>query len=337
MTTVLAAFDARTAAPAPRRRERLHGLLWLNWRQNRTLAWVLLAFVLLVAALVGWCVHGLDAAAGPQHLTRACAGGGAPTMSSPACGNFLIQQEDYVSVYQSIVQRLLLLFPVLIGMFVGAPLLSREYERRTQLLAWGQSVSPRRWLAARLGCTAALVLVAGAAVAALSEWFWQQYVVPSGLDSYAFHPTTYAAIGAVPAAYALYALVLGAVVGLVLRSAVVSVLVTGVLTGASTAAGYLLRPHLLPLTRQVQSGVGSYVAPANAWVVDHGVILANGSRVSVSADCDSTACQNSHTFYGVYQPASHFWPLQLVESGVLLVLAAALVGFAFAWLRSGRD
>ncbi len=336
MTTVLTSPGTRAAEPAARRRERLHGLLWLNWRQNRSLGWVLLGFVLLVAGLVAWCVHGLDAAAGPRHLTRACAGGGAPTMSSDACGTFLIRQEDYVSLYQTLVRLLLLVFPALVGMFVGAPLLSREFERRTQLLAWGQSVSPGRWLAARLGSTAAMVLAAGAAASALSEWFWQQYVVPSGLDSYAFHPTTYAAIGAVPVAYALYALALGAVVGLVLRSTIVSVLVTGVLTAASTAVVFLLRSHLYPLVSRVQTGVGNFVSPANAWVVDHGVILPNGSRVSVSSDCASTACLNSRTFYGVYQPASHFWPLQLVESGVLLVLAAALVGFAFAWLRSGR-
>ena len=336
MTTVLATPGARAAEPAPRRRERLHGLLWLNWRQNRLLIWVLLGDVLLLAAVLGWCVHGLDVAAGPRHLTRACAGGGAWVMSDPACGTFLIKQDDYVSVYQSLVQPSLLLLPVLIGMFVGAPLLSREFERRTQLLAWGQSVSRSRWLAARLGCTAALVLVAGAAAAALSEWFWRQYVVPSGIDSYAFHPTTYGAIGVVPVAYALYALALGVVVGLLLRSTLASVLVTGVLTGASMVALYLLRSHLLPVTDQVQTGINGYVAPGNAWVIDHGVILPDGSRVSVFSDCLSSACQDSHTYYGVYQPASHFWPLQLIESGVLLALAAALVGFAFLRVRRGR-
>ena len=336
MTTVLTTPAARAAGTAPRRRERLHGLLWLSWRQNRWLVWALLAFVLLVAGLLGWCVHGLDAASGPQHLTRACGGNGAPTISSPACGNFMIKQEDYVSVYQSLVQPLMLLLPLLIGTLVGAPLLSREFERRTHLLAWGQSVSPTRWLAARLGSAAALVLVAAAAAAALCEWFWQQYMVPSGLDSYAFHPTTYGAIGAVPVAYALYALALGAVVGLLLRSTLASVLVTGVLGAASMLGMYLLRSHLLPLSSQVQVGTNGFVAPNNAWVLDHGVVLPDGSRVSVFTDCWSTACEDSHTFYGVYQPASHFWPLQLIESGVLLVLAAALVAFAFGWVRRGR-
>ncbi|MEK8144329.1 hypothetical protein NKH18_28275 [Streptomyces sp. M10(2022)] len=34
-----------------------------------------------------------------------------------------------------------------------------------------------------------------------------------------------------------------------------------------------------------------------------------------------------------YHPASHFWPLQLVETGILLVLAALAVALAFRVLR----
>ena len=33
-----------------------------------------------------------------------------------------------------------------------------------------------------------------------------------------------------------------------------------------------------------------------------------------------------------YQPASHYWPLQLTETGILLVLALGLAGFCFWWL-----
>ena len=340
-----------TAGPAPRRRERLHGLLWLSWRQNRSLVWALLAFLLLLAGAIGWCVHGLDAAAGPQHLTASCAGSppaasvngltvnAVPTAISATCRDFLNQQGDYVNFYEGVVQLALLLSPIVIGMFVGAPLLSREFERRTQLLAWAQSVSPGRWLAARLGSTAAVVLAAFAVAAGLSEWFWRQYVVESGADAYALQGKTYDTVGVVLVGYALFALALGVVVGLLLRSTLASALVTGVLTAASMVVMYLVRPHLYPPVSQVQVGQNAYdgfLAPANAWLVDSGVVLPGGARVSAAADCTSTTCQNSQTFYGVYQPASHFWPLQLIESGVLFVLAAALMAFAFARVRRSR-
>ena len=35
----------------------------------------------------------------------------------------------------------------------------------------------------------------------------------------------------------------------------------------------------------------------------------------------------------VYQPLSHFWPLQLVETGLLLALAALLTLLSFWWIR----
>jgi hypothetical protein len=36
---------------------------------------------------------------------------------------------------------------------------------------------------------------------------------------------------------------------------------------------------------------------------------------------------------GVHQPADRFWPLQWVETGVLLGLALLLAGFCFFWIR----
>jgi hypothetical protein len=38
-----------------------------------------------------------------------------------------------------------------------------------------------------------------------------------------------------------------------------------------------------------------------------------------------------------YQPASHYWPLQLIETGLFLALAVALAGFCFWWLNRRRS
>ena len=45
----------------------------------------------------------------------------------------------------------LLLVPAIIGTFWAAPLLTREFEAGTFQLAWTQSVTRTRWLAAKLG------------------------------------------------------------------------------------------------------------------------------------------------------------------------------------------
>ena len=49
----------------------------------------------------------------------------------------------------------------LIGAMIGAPLVAREIEQRTQLAAWTQSVSRRRWYITKIGALAAALAVAG--------------------------------------------------------------------------------------------------------------------------------------------------------------------------------
>lgn len=48
---------------------------------------------------------------------------------------------------------------------------------------------------------------------------------------------------------------------------------------------------------------------------------------------DCLASLGASERYHDYHPASHFWPLQLVETGILLALAALAVFAAFRVLR----
>jgi hypothetical protein len=53
-------------------------------------------------------------------------------------------------------------FGALVAVFWGAPLLAKEFEERTYLVAWGQDVSPVRWLAAKCALLASTVAVLAA-------------------------------------------------------------------------------------------------------------------------------------------------------------------------------
>ena len=53
------------------------------------------------------------------------------------------------------------LLMVFLGVLVGAPLVAREVEQRTQLVAWTQSVSRRRWYATKTGILAIGLAIAG--------------------------------------------------------------------------------------------------------------------------------------------------------------------------------
>ena len=57
--------------------------------------------------------------------------------------------------------------PAVIGIFWGAPLVARELETGTYRLAWNQSVTRGRWLAAKLGFS---VLATAVAVGHPHHW-----------------------------------------------------------------------------------------------------------------------------------------------------------------------
>jgi hypothetical protein len=88
-----------------------------------------------------------------------------------------------------------------------------------------------------------------------------------------------------------------------------------------------------------------------AWIISSGAVNAAGQPVTaLPAACTSTAgsptagagsasasqggggrCLTSHGVREAvsYQPASHYWPLQVIETGIFLALALALAWFCF--------
>ncbi len=120
-------------------------MVWLTWRQHRAQVLVTAGFLVAVGALL--LAHG----AGAAGLT----------------GGALSARFESLYTYLS----WLPVVPLAAGLFWGAPVLARELERGTHRLAWTQSVSRRRWLAAKLGLLGGAVTVAGLALGAMiSAW-----------------------------------------------------------------------------------------------------------------------------------------------------------------------
>ena len=57
----------------------------------------------------------------------------------------------------------------IIGALIGAPLVAREIEQRTQLVSWTQSVSRRRWYVMKVTVLAAALGVAGLVVGVVAQ------------------------------------------------------------------------------------------------------------------------------------------------------------------------
>ncbi|MDH6109532.1 hypothetical protein P3T36_000303 [Kitasatospora sp. MAP12-15] len=331
----------RADTAAPPRIGRLSGLGWLVWRQHRVTAGIAL---LLMVAAAGWLLAEHAAVAdGVARIRQAGCVDPETWDQTPACWPLIQEASSYQEPFVTYFQLLMATVPALLGMFLGAPLLAQEYERGTHLLAWSQSVSRGRWLAARLGAALATVLVVSAVLAALTSWFWKT-TVNSAASFLSYDPPfqsfTYLVLGIVPIAIALFAFAVGVTAGMLLRRTLAAVAATGAVMVAAEVALRLLRPHLWPQVYGVQAfnqNFSSFMQPKDAWLVSSGSILTDGTRVPDGGACAHLdGCPKVVQVYGYYHPVSHFWPLQLVESGLLLCLTGGLLAFVFLRLRRAR-
>src|SRR5581483_1221402 len=61
--------------------------------------------------------------------------------------------------------------PLLFGLFVGAPLVAKEYEEGTNKLAWTQGISRHKWLTTKILWALGTALVYGIALTVLATWW----------------------------------------------------------------------------------------------------------------------------------------------------------------------
>ncbi|MFI1660535.1 ABC transporter permease subunit [Streptomyces sp. NPDC020472] len=314
----------------------LKGPSWATARQHRRALWWALALAAVaVAVMVAsrlWSDSAVDALRAAGCTTNDV---DAPCFQA---------QRDYVDdrwFARHLVEYAavgMLVLPVLLGAFVAGPMLARELESGTYRLAWTQSVSPARWLAAKVSVPAALTLTVVPLLSLVFHWSWS--TGPSNdFPTYWYEPTMFVSFGIVPVAHALLGLALGTAVGVLARRTVVAMGVAALVVGAALAVLSRLRDDLWPIRTLTGTGLS---AENHAWPLDRGMLTASGERV-LWKDCFATqpdTAQQCMTERGGVigfldiHPASHYWPLQLVETGICLALAALATHAAFRVLRA---
>jgi hypothetical protein len=180
-----------------------------------------------------------------------------------------------------------------------------------------------------------------------------------------FSPFVFATGGIAPLGYAAFGFALGVTAGLLIRRAVPAMALTlAVFVAVQVVMPLWVRPHLVPPDQTI-AGIASThatysdfsgtptlsasVVPSQpgAWILSSGAVNAAGQPVAaLPASCASAAgsptagsafgsdlgrCLASRGIREAvsYQPVSHYWPLQLAETGIFLALALALAWFCF--------
>ncbi|MFI5568640.1 ABC transporter permease [Streptomyces sp. NPDC051740] len=317
---------ATTDRPAPAPRQ----LRWL-YRLHRPALLTGAAITLLLGAALLWLGGPLtDASAAAWKQYNACGITGSCTYDQ---SSILLYKDVYTYTTFAV-----LAVPFLVAAWAGGSLTGREMESGTARLAWTQSVSPARWLASRLAFPAVLTAAATGLLVSLHRLAWT--AADGRVDtalSWDHYPTFYAN-GTVPVALALAGLAAGVLAGLVLRRALAALATAAVAVGALWAAVHTALPHLWPAVTRISS-LRDGPAGEGLWV-GQGVLTADGDRLptpcysSMMPECEAALADlDAVGFYRDLHPAAHYWPLQLVASGILLAVAALLAHAAFRLLR----
>ncbi|GAB3431333.1 ABC-2 transporter permease [Actinophytocola sediminis] len=320
-------------------------MTWLTWRQFRVPAGVILAAVIVIGIILA--ISGASMSGGEVFADL----------------NFLYSGMIVVSY----------LLPAIIGIFWGAPLVTRELEAGTQSLVWNQTVTRRRWLATKLGAGVAAAVLSTGLLCLVVSWLGSPINEASGVGvaEARISPLLFGARGFVPVGYASFAFVLGVAIGLVLRRTVTAMAVTLVVFAAvQLTVPFLARPYFMPpveetvaiteqsvgMIRAFDAGVDSIGVrePADVWVLTNETIAPTGNVATVlpteirgcliPRDVNRGAGETMQSCIAglndlgyhqrlVYQPNEHFWPLQWIETGMFLALTALLAWFSFRRIR----
>lgn len=322
-------------------------MIWLTWRQFRVQAAAGgIALLVFVAYLIKLGADIREARA--DYLARCDRLGD--------CADLLGQLQSAFGNQLLHVAGAVMLLPFLVGLFWGAPLVAREFETGTFRLVWTQSVRRNRWLMVKLVCVGLAVIAVAGLVSLALTW------AAGPIDHVAGDRFTRVVFGArhiVPIAHAAFALVLGVVVGMVIRRTVPAMAVTLILIGAiQVGVPAVVRPHLMPpvieavpitadVIREQTRGLGDLwnrptvkgLSIPGAWVASTTELRTESGEsldVEVFNDCifgmgeDAAECLGELDLHVVatYQPNERYWTFQYLESAIYLAAAGVLAGLA---------
>jgi hypothetical protein len=304
-------------------------LTWLASRQIRPQ--LLIAIVLLVALAALLITTGL-------HLRETFSAIGGHRCLPFRCDRLT----DRYKTLAAVLGPTLVAIPALVGMFWGAPLVAGELESGTYRLAWTQSVSRREWLITKLAVVGGAAVVVGG----LTDWLVNWWYAPlDAINLNRLDPSVFTERGIVAIGYTAFAFALGVAAGALIRRTLPALLATLVgFAAARLAVAVAIRPHLLPNSHAVLARRAVSSAPIpNAWILVDKLVRSRSiftraqfhdlamksCRLTGPTWCEKVPKVHGHIRLRqvTFQPASHYWPLQILETAIFLVAASGLIWF----------
>lgn len=323
-------------------------MIWFAWRVQRP--HLLVAGAAVGGLAIWFTLQGLHEQSFWNCLLERTRPAGKYSYCSAASSSYNIDHWNPYSYW------VLYAVPALIGVLLGAQLVARDLEHKTARIAWTQSVTRTRWLVTKLLFVGVIVAALVAGTVALAEW-WTG-AVRAGATVL---PGPFDVTGTAPVSYGLFAFLLGAALGAVMRRTGWAVFFAISLFGltrallrfdvrphlASTAVtayrampdfsypfsplgfpkGWILNAGYLPLGRSAPPTGNTWVSwqyLANTCYLRSFIPVTPNSRMGIPAL--DQLCLAAHRLHYViqYQPQGNYWQLQVEESAIFLLAGIAL-------------
>jgi hypothetical protein len=343
--TMPAQPDQDTAPrPVPWRR-----MAWITWRQQR--ATLIAVPAVLAAVAVFLVIFGLKAHHDYAALVNCPLNQG---QQSNACAELFRTFNSTDWPLANACSILIALAPVLIGAFAGAPLLARELENGTYRFAWTQGLVRERQAIAKLALLGLTLVVLAGAFGELFSWFFQPFLWTEQMNR--LTDGVFDNSGIAFPAFTLVSFAIGAFLGMLLRRVIPALAATlGVYLAIRLAAWGVRKYYPVAVVTGNSKIFGQFGTPSlpgypwilSTWVTGPGgkpasQSVANqilngpgpGAGTSVASGAGGPV-PPGYTEWNRWIPLSHYWPMQFIEAGWLLVLAVALMA-GTVWLVRHR-
>jgi hypothetical protein len=328
------------AAPPPLPWRRM---VWVTWRQHRALLISLpavlgaVAVFLLIAGLRVHHDYAAIAACPPSGPSGANAAGA-------TCARLLTDFNNTDWTLGNTAQIFMHLVPVLIGVFAGAPVLARELETGTFRYAWTQGLGRERWTIAKLTLLGATVTVLAGAFGELFAWFFQPFLYTEQMN--VLTDGVFSNRGLVFPAFTLLAFAIGAFLGMLLRRIIPAMAATLGLYLVVRLVAWGVRKYypvaVVTSNAKIFGEFGTPRLPGYPWILSTWVTGPGGQPVSQpvaiqvenqTAMAPGASVPPGYTEWTRWIPLSHYWPMQFIEAGWLLVLSVALFAATVSLVR----
>jgi hypothetical protein len=247
-------------------------MIWLVWRQFRNQAFVVAGLLIVLA--IALAISGTHL----LHLYDTTVANCAQHNDCTSARAFFQAQ----SKWHSGLNLMVLAVPALLGAFWGAPLIARELETRTNLLAWTQGVTRSRWFLVKVAVIGAASVITAGLLSLMVTWWASPH------DRLVDSPySLFDQRNIVPIAYALFAFALGITLGAIIRRTLPAMATTiAVYAVVRYLVSEYIRPNLiaplkvsLPFGLQMTgNGIEATIGPPqpNDWVVSNQIATGSG-------------------------------------------------------------